>query len=119
MAPLALLLAVSAWNVEAGTRSFAVEGRHYIGVGRPVCTITGKWDDGEPLRYEAWDSCRKLTIKRVAPQPNVQVVKQVHGMNRTFTVPAGREGLLVGNGDSQVWLYRNKRGGLEEILISD
>lgn len=119
MAPLALLLAVSASNVELGTRSFDVEGRHCIGFDRPACTITGKWDDGEPLRYRAWDSCRKLTIKRVAPKPDVQIVEQVHGVDRTFTIPAGSEGLLVGNGNSQVWLYRDERGDLEEILVSD
>lgn len=101
------------------TRTFKVGQATFTGTSKTICVIEGQWADGEPFRYEAWDRCAAMTITRVPPTDRDQVVEQVLGPNRTFTVPAGSEGFHIGNDYSTVWVFRNRQGEVEEMLISD
>ena len=58
-------------------------------------------------------------MERVAPRATDQIVDQVHGKDRRFVIPAGRESFTIGNGDSVVRLFLNDQGEMQDILISD
>ena len=100
-------------------RQFKVGPSVLIGRPKNVCVLEGKWADGEPFRYQAWDSCSKITIEWVAPVRRPQTVNQVYGRDRTFVIPAGRDGYKISNDSSGVWLFRNNDGEVEEILVRD
>lgn len=116
LAFVALALAPAPMNTG---KVFEVEGRKFTGSNSRVCIIEGRWSDGEPFRYQAWDACEKMTMKWVAPMPSPEMVEQVNGTNRRFVVPAGSESFHIGNDLSVVRVFRNFKGELEEILVSD
>ncbi|MFC7538134.1 hypothetical protein ACFQPG_12300 [Sphingomonas sp. GCM10030256] len=119
LALIAPASASAAPHSSKASRTFKVGSATFTGTPKTICVIEGRWADGDPFRYEAWDSCTNMTVTRVPPKSHDQVIEQVLGPNRTFNVPAGSEGFHVGNDYSTVWLFRNKKGEMEEILISD
>lgn len=114
----AVSLAVAPASAEPDT-VFKIKGRTFTGTNSEVCDIKGKWSDGEHFFYQAWDSCKKMTVEWVPPKNAPEIVEQVHGRDRKFVIPAGSEGFRFSNDHSAVWVFRNIAGEMEEILISD
>lgn len=120
--PIAQEQAAAAPNTRgerSGLKTFKVANRSFTGTAKTICVLEGSWADGESFRYEAWDRCDKITIEWVRAKSTPQTVEQVHGRNKTFVIPAGSEGFIVANDHSRVWLFRDKEGEVQEILISD
>jgi hypothetical protein len=52
-------------------KKFEINGRTFTGTSKTICVIKGQWSDGEDFRYEAWDTCNEMSLKR-----------QTHGRSR-------------------------------------
>lgn len=98
---------------------FKANGRRFDGKRKETCVIVGEWDDGESFRFDAWDRCEKMVMDYVLPEGEDRVIRQVHGIDEDFLVPAGHEGYTFYNDFSGVFVFRDKEGRLKEILISD
>ena len=82
--------------------------------------IEGKWNDEEYFRYEAWDECSQLRMRRV-PAGEYRDAPSL-GTSGDYTVvhiPSGAEVLEVSNDYSSVLLFRDRNGVMREILSRD
>lgn len=85
-----------------------------------ICVFEGEWADGEPFRYQGWDTCPKMKITRgdqvkyrsENPRGND---KRLSGRD----IPSGAEVIDITNGASTVILFRDATGHTREILIRD
>lgn len=99
---------------------FDVGGVPFAGSEKTICVIQGRWRNGEPFRFEAWDECSEMRLRRV-PAEEYRQARSL-GTNRDYTVadiPAGAEVLEVSNGYSSVLLFNDRRGVMREILSRD
>ena len=99
---------------------FNVGGSVFAGSAKTICVIEGKWRDGGFFRFEAWDECSQMRMRRM-PAASYRDVS-AHGSNRGYTVadiPRGAEVLEVSNSYSSVLLFRDKGGEMREILSRD
>jgi hypothetical protein len=99
---------------------FKVGSAIFSGSAKTICVIEGKWADGELFRYEAWDECSEMRIRRV-PEASYRGAPSL-GASKDYTVadiPAKSEVLELSNGYSRVLLFRDRRGIMQEILSGD
>lgn len=99
---------------------FKVDNATFSGSAKLICVIEGKWRDGEPFRYEAWDACSKMRMRR----PSMNEYKSAHslGVNNDYSVvdiPDEGDVVEVSNESSSVLLFRDKDGVMREILSRD
>ncbi len=103
-----------------GGKKFQVDGKVFTGTPTTNCLIKGAWSDGSAFRYEAWDTCRAMHMKRVkaadfagAPALGIDDHYEVSD------IPPGSEVLWLSNYSSTVLLFRDNEGITREILIGD
>jgi hypothetical protein len=99
---------------------FNVAGTTIEGSAKTICVIEGKWKDGEYFRFEAWDGCSEMRMRRL-PAAEVQNAGSL-GESRDHTaadVPPGSEVIEVSNDYSAVLLFRDATGTMREILARD
>ena len=99
---------------------FDVGGVTFGGSAKTICVIEGKWRSGELFRFEAWDECSEMRLRRL-PAGAYQQTRSL-GTNRDYTVadiPAGAEVIEVSNDYSSVLLFNDRRGVMREILSRD
>ena len=99
---------------------FKVGNAIFAGSAKTICVIEGKWADGEHFRFEAWDECRAMRMRRV-PESGYRGAPSL-GASKDYTVadiPPGAEVLEVSNDYSSVLLFRDRRGAMREILSRD
>lgn len=125
MSSLCIALAMSASvpaiaKPPAGLTSFKVGKQVFSGTPKTVCVIEGKWIDGEPFRYETWDSCREMTMRRATAAEYAG--QRPRGSNKSVTVadiPPKGEVFEISNDFSSVLVFRDRAGVQREILIRD
>src|SRR5438132_9461992 len=44
---------------------FDVGGSTFAGLPKTICVIEGTWSDGEHFRFEAWDKCSEMRMRRL------------------------------------------------------
>lgn len=99
---------------------FDVGGSIFAGSAKTICVIEGQWKDGEHFRFEAWDECSQMRMRRVAAT-TYRSARSL-GNNQDFTsadIPAGAEVLELSNDFSSVLLFRDINGVMREILSRD
>lgn len=101
-------------------RTFQVAGRVFTGTAKTICVIEGEWADGEYFRYEAWDRCAEMTMRRTSRKEfkNEESYGNEDDPQITDT-PLKAEVLELTNGSSSVLLFRDRKGVMREITISD
>lgn len=104
----------------AAQKVFKVGKRSFEGRPKTICVIEGKWTDGGGFRYEAWDTCKAMTVSA----PSLATYKGwaprgPKGAPTVADIPAGSEVIEISNGHSSVLVYRDGRGDLQEVLIRD
>ena len=99
---------------------FNVGGTMFGGMAKTICVIEGTWKDGEHFRFEAWDECGKMLIRRV-PAGSYQNSRSLGSADEhtVSDIPAGSEVLEVSNDYSSVLLFRDAGGVMREILTRD
>lgn len=99
---------------------FNVAGTTFEGTSKTICVIEGKWKDGEYFRFEAWDGCSEMRMRRL-PAAEIRNASSL-GERRDHTaadVPQGAEVIEVSNDYSTVLLFRDAAGVMREILSRD
>ncbi len=101
-------------------RVFQVGKRSFEGSPKTICVIEGKWTDGGAFSYEAWDTCKAMTVSA----PSLAAYKGwaprgPKGAPTVADIPPGSEVIEIGNGYSSVLVYRDRRGDMQEVLIRD
>lgn len=104
----------------SASRTFQVAGRPFTGTAKTICVIEGKWADGEYFRYEAWDRCADMSMRRTshADFKDEESYGNVDDPKVT-DIPEKSEVFEVSNGSSSVLLFRDRKGVMREITISD
>jgi hypothetical protein len=105
---------------ESAARTFKVGSRALSGTPKTVCIIEGTWRDGTTLRYEGWDTCRKMSV-RAASLADYKGWKP-RGRKGALTVadiPPEIEVIEIGNEFSSVLVFRDRNGDTKEVLIRD
>lgn len=92
----------------------------FTGSPKTICVIEGLWADGQPFRFEAWDQCHKMEVRRVnvdqyAGSPSLGEKDDYE----VTDIPVGAEVLEVGNEHSVVLLFRDREGVMRQILVRD
>lgn len=108
----------SAPESKAKTRSFSVGGSKLIGKDTAVCFIEGSWADGSPFVYQAWDRCSALNIRPVSGD----AFRDAQNLGRDKTAPeaaAPLEAFQISNAHSRIYIYKDRRGHLQERLVGD
>lgn len=90
--------------------------------GRPktICVIEGKWADGAPFRYEAWDSCGKMHMRAVT-EKEFKGAPSLGEDDRysVADIPPGSQVFELNNGISTTLVFRDRKGVQREILSGD
>lgn len=84
--------------------------------GRPktTCVIEGKWADGLPFRYEAWDSCGKMHVRAFTEKDYKNAPSL--GDDDQYSVadiPRGSEVLEPNNGVSTALIFRDRESAMQ------
>lgn len=111
-------------QVEAAQRPaaklFKVGSRSLEGRPETICIIEGKWADGEPLRFQTWDTCGKMHVRAVSEKDYKDAPSL--GDDDDYSVadiPRGSEVLEISNGVSTTLVFRDRNGEQREILTRD
>lgn len=120
--PLVSVVAAPAVAKENATpaKTFIVGGRQFRGTAKTICVIEGKWANGEYFRYEAWDSCAEMSMRRTSHAEFK--TEESYGNEddpKISDIPAKSEVIEMSNGSSSVLLFRDRGGVMREITISD
>ena len=89
-----------------------------VGTSKSVCMIQGKWADGQPLNYQAWDECPRLSVIKVS-YDEIRNERSYDDDRPVAAIPKSAEMFRIGNENSEVLLYRDERGETRSIMISD
>ncbi len=105
---------------EQSTRTFKVDGRTFSGTAKTVCVIEGKWADGEFFRYEAWDKCADMAMRRTTKTE----FKDAPSLGddddyEVADIPDGSEVIQINNDYSSVLLFRDGKSNMRTILVGD
>ena len=114
------LVSGSAQAAPQSNKTFRVGKRMLEGRSKSICVIQGKWADGAPFRYEAWDSCDKMQMRNVTEKDYKDAPSL--GEDDKFTVadiPPRAEVIEISNGVSTTLVFRDRRGIQREILSQD
>ena len=98
---------------------FKVENLVFTGTPKTICLIEGKWRDGKPFRYEAWDSCPSMRMRRATRKELLQSVALGDSDQVPSTLPAQAEVIEISNAYSRTLLFRDRNGHLKHILVGD
>jgi hypothetical protein len=117
-----LISAASAAKPSAAAKPhrFNVAGTTFEGSAKTICVIEGKWKDGEYFRFEAWDECSEMRMRRL-PAAELQDVRSLgdRSDHTAADVPQGAEVIEMSNDYSTVVLFRDTAGIMREILSRD
>jgi len=104
----------------AAPHMFKVGKRSFQGSPKTICVIEGKWADGQPFSYDAWASCKEMTVK-AASMANYKdwAPRGPKGALTVADIPAGTEVIEISNDYSGVLIFRDRRGNMQEVLIRD
>lgn len=101
-------------------KTFEVAGRDFAGTAKTICVIEGKWADGQQFRYEAWDTCADMAMRRTSYAEFKDEESYGNEDDPNVTdIPEKSEVFEVSNGSSSVLLFRDGKGVMREIMISD
>jgi len=118
ISPLASSVAQAA--PRAKPHIFKVGKRSFEGRAETICTIEGRWADGEYFRYQGWDACAKMRISS-ASLANYKGWAPC-GRKGSLTVadiPPKAETIEISNDVSSVLVFRDQNGIMQEVLIRD
>lgn len=104
----------------AAKKTFKVGKSTFTGTPRTICVIEGEWADSQPFRYDAWDECSKMNVRRASAKQYAGAPSL--GENDEYEVsdiPPGSEVLEVDNTYTTVLLFRDRKGVMREIMIGD
>ncbi|HEY0027419.1 MAG TPA: hypothetical protein VGC35_06075 [Allosphingosinicella sp.] len=105
---------------EPAARTFKVGGRTLEGRAKTVCVIEGKWADGEPFRYEGWDTCNELQVSSASLADYKDWrPRGGEGSLTVADIPQGAETIEISNDFSSVLVFRDRDGEMKEVLIRD
>lgn len=96
---------------------FKVGSTTFTGTPKTVCVTKGMMSDGKSFRFEAWDECAKMRIRRLLATEYKNAPSLC--TNDSFTVadiPPGADVIEVSNDYSSVLLFHDKNGVLGNIL---
>lgn len=104
----------------AKTTTYKVGTSTFTGSSKTICVIEGQWADGLPVRYEAWDRCSAMKVRRVTAKQYVGSPSLGAYDDFEITdIPPGSDVLEVGNEHSVILLFRDRKGVMREIMIRD
>lgn len=123
---LIALTALAGLTLPAGARpsqarAFKVGPLSFIGTSKSICVIKGRWRDGQPFRYEAWDECNRM-VMREARMKSVRTTVPLGERKRDTQVsdiPRNAQVFEISNGYSRVLVFRDVDGNTREILSGD
>lgn len=99
---------------------FKVGSKTFYGTdNNNVCVIDGKWSDGAPLHYKAWDKCAKMSIYHPTKSYLKDAVSLLDGEPDIKVIPKGTELFRVENGVSTVLVFRDRKGNVKSITTGD
>lgn len=86
---------------------------------KSICVF--EWSQGDQQhRYEAWDSCPNMTIRRATPEFMRGVRPQGRDKQTTVAdVPPNAPAFVLGNSYSEVLIFVDRHGEVREILTAD
>jgi hypothetical protein len=120
LASLLISSVVAAAAPEPAARKFKVGGRMLEGRAKTICVIEGSWADGEPFRYEGWDTCKELRVTSASLTEYKDW--RPRGRKGSLTVadiPPGTETIEISNDFSSVLVFRDGNGEMQEVLVRD
>ncbi len=85
-----------------------------------MCVIEGRWADGGEFRYQAWDVCSKMKVKRGTQ--NQYADFRPHGSDKRFKggdIPINSEVIEIGNDFSAIVIFKDRLGMEREIMFRD
>lgn len=98
---------------------FKIGSRSLEGRPKTICVIEGKWADGEPFRYDAWDTCSKMNVRSVSEKDYRDAPSLGNDQYGVADIPRGSEVLELENGVSKTLVFRDRDGVQREILSGD
>lgn len=110
----------SAAAAPAAKKTFKVGKSFFTGTPRTICVIEGNWADSQPFRYDAWDECSKMNVRRATAKQYAGAPSL--GENDEYEVtdiPPDSDVLEIDNNYSTVLLFRDRKGIMREIMIGD
>ena len=113
----AAFVPIAADAAPAPATTFKVAGRTIVGTPKMNCVLEGKWADGSRFRYEAWDACSRIKVRRVTEQDARRNGEPIEG--DFADIPPGAELVEVSNAYSTVVLYLDRDGEMKELTTAD
>lgn len=110
---------VSAQAKSLPATTFKVGGSTFSGTAKTVCVIKGKWADGELFRYETWDECKQMHIRRASKETIRMAIPHGDTDAKTTDIPPNAEVFEISNNYSQVLVFKDASGVTREILSGD
>jgi len=105
---------------KATAHVFKVGKRPFQGRPKTICQIEGKWADGQPFNYDAWDTCKKIMVKAASlAEYKDWAPRGRKGALTVSDIPAGTEVVEISNDYSSVLVFRDRRGNVQDVLIRD
>ena len=107
-------------KIDPSILTFKVDRRTFLGTAKTVCVIEGKWADGELFRYEAWDKCADMSMRRATKAEFKDAPSLGNNDDYEVTdIPDGSEVIQINNDYSSVLLFRDGKGVMRTILVGD
>lgn len=104
----------------APSSTFKVGEQTFHGRAKTICQIEGKWADGQPFFYDAWDSCAEMKVNPASlADYEGWAPRGPKGSPTVADIPQGSEVIEINNGVSSVLIYRDRRGDIREVLVRD
>lgn len=105
---------------KSSAHTFKVGSRTLQGQPKTICVIEGKWADGEPFRYEGWDTCKEMQVSSASlAQYKGREPRGRKGSPTVADIPPGTETIEISNDFSSVLVFRDADGEMQEVLIRD
>lgn len=112
--------AAAAPPAPAPSRTFKVGEQTFHGRAKTICEIEGKWADGQPFFFDAWDSCAEMKVNPASlADYEGWAPRGPKGSPTVSDIPQGSEVIEINNGVSSVLIYRDRRGDVREVLVRD